>query len=304
MSKRAILSIAVIAGLLATAGTASAGLIVADGFETSDDPTSSQYDADVKLVGQGPGIAGFSDTWQGSYDRFNTVETGISGFFKIEEVGGLEVIQEGSNSTRDRTRTITGDTPAASKTYWLAFSANFAETTGGGVSMGYELTSGDTLDFGMEAGAFKIEDDGGTAVTFGTAEADTDYLLITSVEITHFGSSSTTGGLEKLNAWVFSATDFAEWDKQESTLSSDATATLGEVTDNLFYSGSTTDEQQLYEARVHYIEPGGGNTQLGTKLDEYRISTDFDGLDIVPEPATMSMLAIGGLGALLRRKRR
>jgi hypothetical protein len=298
MSKRAILSIAVIAGLLATAGTASAGLIVADGFETSATPTSSQYEAGVNILGQGPDISGFSGDWgNDQYQRFVTVETGISGFFKIEEVGGLDVAQAAS-SDRHYERTITADTPAASKTYWLAFSANFANTTNA-VSMGYGLTSEDTLDFGMSDGEFKIEEDaaGSTPITFGTAEADTDYLLIASVEITHFGSSSSQGGLEKLNAWVFSAADFAGWDKQQSTLDTAATEALGETDVNLMYNGGSP--AGLSNARLNFE-----GVADGTKLDEYRISTDFDGLDIVPEPATMSMLAIGGLGALLRRKRR
>ncbi|MFP4053790.1 MAG: PEP-CTERM sorting domain-containing protein [Phycisphaerae bacterium] len=275
-------------------------MIVADGFETSENPSASQYEAGANLYEQDPDIAGFSGMWDGSgWPRFATRTTGISGFFTDEAAGGLQVTQEGSNTTRGWTRTITGDPAEASKTYWFAFSANFAETAGGGVSMGFSVDN-DPVDIGMEDGTFtyKTAGDGNTQdSTFGTAEAGTDYLFISSLDIPGFGG----GTDETFNAWVFSAADFAAWDKQESTLSAAATASLGETTDNIMYNDGA--DSGLSEARVEYIEPGGDNTQFETKLDEYRISSDFDGLSIVPEPATMSLLALGGLGALLKRKR-
>ncbi|MFP4356238.1 MAG: PEP-CTERM sorting domain-containing protein [Phycisphaerae bacterium] len=294
-----IVTLAAIAGLL-VAGSASAEIVVSDGFETSASPSASQYEADANLSGQDPNIAGFSDAWDGTnFERFATRATGITGFFADEAAGGLQVTQEGSNTTRDWTRTITGDPAEASKTYWFAFSANFAETTGGGVSMGYSVDN-DPVDIGMENGTFtyKTAGDGDTQdLTFGTAEANTDYLFISSLDITGFGG----GTDETFNVWVFSADDFAAWDKQESTLDSAATATLGEQTANIMYNDGA--DSGLSQARVEYIEPGDGNTLFGTQLDEYRISSDFDSLGVVPEPATMSLLALGGLGALLKRKR-
>ncbi len=297
MRNMTIVTLAAIAGLL-VAGSASAAIIVSDGFETRENPTASQYTADGDLKGQGPGIAGFSGTWGGVFDRFATRTTGISGFFTDEKAGGLEVNETGSNSTRGYERTITADSPEASKTYWFAFSANFAETNGGGVSMGYKLTSTDTVDVGMENGNLTYKISTGLDETFGTANPNTDYLFISWVQITGWAGSTD----ETFNAWVFSAEDFAEWDGLESTLSAAATATLGETEDNVMYNHG--DPAGLSEARVDYIEPGSGNTQLGTQLDEYRISSDFDGLSIVPEPATMGLLAMGGLGVLLRRRRR
>ena len=91
----------------------------------------------------------------------------------------------------------------------------------------------------------------------------------------------------------YTATEIGEWEVSD-------TGDLDYTTTPLEYAvdlapGGTTDYYEYIGVRVGFA----GVDIAGDVAYVSRVS-----LDVVPEPATMGLLAIGGLGILIRRKRK
>jgi hypothetical protein len=67
-------------------------------------------------------------------------------------------------------------------------------------------------------------------------------------------------------------------------------------------SGWGFDGFYLHEALDNSSSGSDGAAQ-SAQVDELRFGESYGDVTPIPEPATMSLLALGGLGALLRRRR-
>lgn len=132
-------------------------------------------------------------------------------------------------------------------------------------------------------------------LTRGTAEATTtDYITP--------GDDPTPPG-----GWTLLQLDFATQSTTEATnigLNTTGRATLLGVLNNIYTSGYSGGEYIAIAA----VADTNGISGVDEGSDRYEFKDGaFSGahyqLEVVPEPATMSLLAIGGLAGLLRRKR-
>ncbi len=145
------------------------------------------------------------------------------------------------------------------------------------------------LVFGIAGSEFLIGDAGGTGptsgdnTTAGTVQADTDHRLIVKFTL------DVDGNTDRLDAWV--------------DVNSESDAKLIDNFQASLVRGQFTSAGDASERGISGIEGFGenlGDFQTGF-IDDIRVGTTFG--DVVPEPATMSLLAIGGLGVLIRRRR-
>lgn len=161
--------------------------------------------------------------------------------------------------------------------------------------------SGDTLLFnGDQAGIIRVSEDGQNWVTLGGGALidlntpTTGYVFPDAIPTWSSGNPADYD--ESHYTTPFTGTlDFNSLDAFEQARAAAYGTTAG---------GNWLDLSGLGLSRIGYLQierPGTADQAVAIRLDAIYLSGDAVGA-VIPEPATLALLAIGGVGALLRRR--
>lgn len=283
------------------AATASATLIASESFstgQTSGDYVNSTSFNDAANEGVTVGNSGF-----GTHDwhygtSFHTPRNNLSAQSKMTNAGvsatspyGAAYVRVGDTSLQRKSNRQLNAAPTGSSSYF--FSGLVMRTAVTSMDVGDEMAMGigshvASHDFytddGMYIGLYRGADDykvtayaGGNRYILQNAGWQVAYQVVLQLDVDLSGN-------ETLNAWVVDAG--------------------GELTERL--SAQTVETYSstanLESFSIMSSDAGGAGDNNGVLFDEMRFGTTLSDVTLVPEPATVGMMGMTGLLALLIRR--
>lgn len=292
--KNVTILLAVVAML---AGTAQAGLTIYEGFNYTDTGSNPNQQLDgIPADGNNHGASGFAAV--SDWDDYSSA--GYNGIMACPHTGGgldsnafpFTAVGSSATSTTNDYRSYARrelathiDTSAAGEhTYYISLLTK-THTVGSGMAWA-GLGTGDRGEYNQ--GLFFATNGSntlikvlGTSGYVGSADRTTDgstYFVVMKFITNYNGGTDTWGGIVSYGP--------SETVPTSEPTSWDATAT------------SSSD----YTLDYLYMEVDVPDSKT-EEYDEFRVGTTWNDV-AVPEPATMVLLGLGGIGVLIRRKRR
>ena len=318
MSPKPLIRLAVLAVALAAGAVASRGApILYDGFEGGGaSPGPGQYATGTgysgspsdRLNGQHPVVTGFSagDSWvQGgpNVSSVNYIRTQAAGatYAGLDTLAGapMYTYTGGTNTGAIHTQTAARNTNTTdtSTTWWFSCLMLWdTDIQGAGNSVTFVFDNGkDGLKFGL------APHNGSNRVAYVTGDGDIatigwdDVSLATGVS--HMLLVKVTQGAgdwyDDLSLWV-------------DPVLADGAGGLGtpDATASAIVSRNTNTQTRLMSVSLNMAIPKWAGNTPDMIIDEIRVGKTYADVT-VPEPATLGLMALGGAGlVLLRRKRR
>ncbi|MEM6313561.1 MAG: PEP-CTERM sorting domain-containing protein [Planctomycetota bacterium] len=304
MRKHMIFAAAAATALTTAVSAPAFGQLVAyDPFLSGNNRGAGEYSPGNNLAGQGAAALGWVGT--SGIDGFGVPYTtpagsAVTGNFQANALGedsaAVDYEQGGrvqwigvGNFPADRTINRQLNPIPASPTYFMSIMTNrlawsgtpadntyvvggFTDATGTGLLVGYD----DVLNDGTPELVFRSTNDpsGTSTILLPDAPSSDNQLVIVGLTIN-------TAGNDVLEIFV---------DPPSLTATSAPTLTVSSI--------NVTDSLTPFtEAR--FSSPGQSGVVF---FDELRLATDFISVTAIPEPATIGLLGLGGLGLMRRRK--
>lgn len=270
-------AIVVGAGLLA--GPAHAALLANEQFLPSDHTVGNRLFDNAN--------------WSGSNDHMYIADFGLDHVGMLGEAGNAVRGNDGFQNGNVQRAVIGTDTALGVGERWFAALVAINDTTGesASVSLQFDQSSG-TIGFGVgDIGSIVGWEVNGGALALDVGETQyvggTTALIVGRLQVTNPNGA---GASEPLTLW-FNPTDGADIAALDST--ADA---KHEITGSSYVNGDWGSIEITAQIQ-------GSGTDTG-RIDEIRVGETLSDLNLVPEPASLALMGLGGLLVLGRSKRR
>ena len=275
--------------LVSWAGTAQAALTAYEGFD---------YTAGENVDGQGSATAGWAGAWGGFSQGHAVVSDGGLSYtdgssHSLSATGNAMWIEDGyDDASRDLSSGV-----AAGSDVWVSYLLDGADfAVGSGLATQLVLWGGDSeTDTGLAiwsrdrgyGGCWEFVLSANGSSTYVRDLTGDDYLVPggTILLVAHIDNGETTSGTISADIWLNPA-DLTAADLGTPYVSFSATG--GSATDAV---GTLTNHNS------------GGWDAMDLKYDEIRLGDTLADVLPIPEPASMALLAVGGLVTAVRRRR-
>lgn len=300
---------------ISLAGAAQAGVLAQESFDYGGSaPTDG-----ASLIGTSASGSGLTGSWANaspSDGDLNYTATGLT-FGSLQTSGGAGIMNATVKYARfDVQIPLSVSAPASGSLYGsFLFQRSSATPVKNGEYWGLNVgpsgqqtvNSQDLLILGSRSGSDTGQVGGNDGTTNGAkspmagtgAQPGTTYMMLFQVD----GLGAST---QSLTAWVLTADQFANF---KSTNSLDAAslnaASTGTGATNVLESATVTGLTSAGFTTSDYLgfEQYSGGALVHTTYDEVRLSnTGFSDVTPVPEPASLALLAVGGLTFIRRRR--
>jgi hypothetical protein len=274
-----------------TTPASDAAILVHESFQIG----SGAYTDGASLSGQGPAVTNFTGSWDGHSDP-NTVSTGLTYSKGSVEIGsggsvnGLSTFR--NNITNSRATTFTDNKAAAGERWFAALIQHGADLTSGDETF-VQFTIGsagpNSLDIGLDENKFTVQ---GTGISSGTDyQAGTTALMVARVQVGLPGD----GDESTVTAWL-NPGDLSS----EVQLDATSDARIDTVADLLSFGA--TDWGTL-DVGINWKGSGGTAAGVQRHVDEIIVADSLADMQtvLIPEPASLALLGMGGLMLLRRR---
>ncbi len=292
-------------GISLAVGSFAHAALIYEGFEATPGGSVTAYNSSVSIIGQGPARTGFTGVYSQSgglapgtvdfqardvgltYPATNTGGSGLLEFFRIAS----------SSSVGDKVanRSLSYTAPETSDIYF-SFQLSYTGSLPATVSFVSNLNERNFAFDLSSTGLLTLEPGGSSATTYSeqlTAGA-TSLIVVKAVN----DESGTAPGSNPNTAFY----DYLEFYVNPTIIGASLgtpDATGFGIVRNLGGGGTAVAYDGFRLA---------GNAAAGTsvRVDEVYITTDLNDIVAVPEPGTVALFLVGGIGliALQRRRRR
>jgi hypothetical protein len=293
--KRQIFKVVAMMTIALSVGFSRAELVVYEGFDYA--PT----DGSVAINGKSGGT-GFSGNWSSLGTNGYKVYGGLS-YGSLEVSGGATQRPQTSSAARSsRTLLAPASLVADGSTMWFSVLMNPVTDKNGIANQSFgTLILGDAaFNIPVQSSAPPILNSGNAiGVGFaGTDDGGTDFANMCIQGVTYKGGVLTQNAAERLK--VGNTTVMVVGKVEWAANGTDDVVSLYNVSNlavmpTMAFSTMTVD---LDQSVFNVIAIGDAETSV---FDEIRFGTTYADVVPVPEPATVSLLVLGGLGLLRRR---
>ena len=301
-----------VAGVLGVSSLASAVIV----YEPFNYPSVANGATMVGVTTNATGLTGSYSLGAGTYAAGATNSdmtydtTGLS-FGNLQTQGG-SVMVTSTNNQRSSLTVQLNISPAANSTLYGSFIFNSSANTNPGYAVGGLLLGSQTqIDnnstisilaeaYGQSNGFLNMP---GITSTYGTGT--TLSLNTTYMELFQVSGINGTSGSISASEWTLTPAQFANFQGNLTAAVLNAAPTGTAATDVTQMATLTDSSPSSYPdiSSSNYLSLFSYN--MTNQYDEVRLSTtSLSDVTPVPEPATLGLVAIGGLGLLLLKRRK
>jgi hypothetical protein len=266
------------------APTATAALLIDEPFAVGDG--ADEYTDGGDLYPQAAHGDGLTGTWSdssGGYDDWDTISGGLTHPSVATTDGMVKMTRTQSGGFNKYNYADANYSSGDDQVYWVGFLMKFSNHNEQRIE----------IDFGSNPLGIGIDGSGHPGIGAGgaltvdnstTLSADTTYLFVAKVDGT---GNTADGDAEDQYLWI---------DPDPTTEPLEGDANVHRNTGDRF---GLTDTYPREVGLLAYAQQG--ETRY---WDEIQVATSFEDLNLIPEPATLALVGLGGAVMLVGRKRR
>ncbi len=205
--------------------------------------------------------------------------------------------------------TMSGGAASAGDDFFINANSSFI-MTGGTLAIGDRLVMNDNAGLILNGGSIVADDDffffGNSQITVNSGSMIVKDKMRFDGDPAKNGKLTINDGFVRSNEFHFDITDITDF-RGVVEINGDGVYQVEQGDGSTPSSLTLAQAQALVDEGVHFVTSEGGSLHLGVStviVPEFfgKANVAFTQISVIPEPASMLLLSLGGLGLMLRRR--